>query len=154
MTCEHNRDLCAWHDGQLGGADRERFAEHLAGCPTCQAELRELQRLSRLVRSGQRMAIPLGLIARVHERVNTLGERSILRIAELLTAAAAIILATGLAFLAEGGRQAPRRPVASSPPVVFDYGIPEEMSVADASTRESLELAQFVEGRIVTEQQP
>jgi anti-sigma factor RsiW len=41
--------LAAYYDGELPDSRRQQVEEHLGGCPTCQAELEQLSKLSRLL---------------------------------------------------------------------------------------------------------
>jgi anti-sigma factor RsiW len=121
MSCEFSQEVHAWHDGELSEARRQGMGEHLATCAACQRELQELEALSRKLGSFQRRSMPADVTLRLHKSVERLGERSVLRIAEALTAAAAIILAIGLAALMSG-----RAAVSTSAPVVMEVVLPED----------------------------
>ncbi|HUT44705.1 MAG TPA: zf-HC2 domain-containing protein [Sedimentisphaerales bacterium] len=46
MTCHDNKDLLMGYlDNELSDEQRNRFEEHLAGCPECAGELKEFQKL-------------------------------------------------------------------------------------------------------------
>ena len=46
MTCHDNKDLMMGYlDNELSDEQRNRFEEHLAGCPECAGELKEFQKL-------------------------------------------------------------------------------------------------------------
>ncbi len=154
MSCPHEREVELWHDGELSSQQREWFAPHLSGCETCQRELRELESLSRFLRPAPRRSMPAEALARVHSTIQQLGERSVLRIAEWLTAAAAIILGIGLAFLIHG-RTMPQRPIGGAVEVAADVTMPDEVvSGVEASSGNAVELAQWVEPAWRQERQP
>jgi len=46
MTCHDNKDLMMGYlDNELSDEQRNRFEEHLAGCPECAGELKDFQKL-------------------------------------------------------------------------------------------------------------
>ena len=46
MTCHDNKDLMMGYlDNELSDEQRNRFEEHLVGCPECAGELKEFQKL-------------------------------------------------------------------------------------------------------------
>jgi len=51
MCWSIRRGLVAYQDGTLGQRRAQRVARHLPTCPTCQRELLELQRVTRLLHS-------------------------------------------------------------------------------------------------------
>jgi anti-sigma factor RsiW len=102
MSCEFSREVHAWHDGELTGQRMAAVGEHLKACAACQQELRELEGLSVMLGGVKRPAMAGEVRLRLHKSIERMGERSVLRIAEALSAAAAIILAIGLAALMSG----------------------------------------------------
>ena len=51
-TCEDIRELLGvWLDGELSPADAEAIRLHLQGCPQCDGELRQLERLHSSLKS-------------------------------------------------------------------------------------------------------
>ena len=127
MSCEHSREVHAWHDGQLDSEQRQAFEAHLAGCAACQRELDELQSLSRLLRSAKRVMASRDALRRMHESARRLGERDVLRIARRMTAAAALLLALGIAALVQ--RTSAQTSVSST--------VPLERYMQDVETRAS-----------------
>jgi anti-sigma factor RsiW len=125
MSCEFSQEVHAWHDGELSEARRQGMGEHLAVCSVCQRELRELEALSRMLGSFQRRSAPADVTVRLHQSVERMGERSVLRIAEALTAAAAIVLAIGLAALMSG-----RATIGAPANVAMEVVLPEEFVAA------------------------
>jgi len=90
--CEQAYRLGVYHDGELSSADRAVVERHLKDCPACAAELARMERLSGLARGLTTPAMPPGAISRLHDRVNSLYSRPIIRLAEAMSAVAAAIL--------------------------------------------------------------
>ncbi len=90
-TCERTRQVGAYRDGELASADAASFATHLAGCASCRAELAQLAALSRVLATAQAPDMPQGLVERLHENSASVRERNVLKLAERLIAAAAVI---------------------------------------------------------------
>jgi hypothetical protein len=63
------KQLSAYCGGDLEPAERLRLEEHLAGCPSCRAELADLQTALRLVRTTPESEPPPWLAARIMARV-------------------------------------------------------------------------------------
>jgi len=90
-TCERMRQAGAYRDGELATPDRLSFESHLAGCAACKAELAQLSAISRLLTTAQVPYMTRGLVERLHENVPSVRERGVLKLAESLIAAAAVI---------------------------------------------------------------
>lgn len=104
--CEQAVRLSAYHDGELPAAARAEMERHIRLCPTCAAELERLRELTRMARQAPAIAIPPGVLERLHQRVDPLRARAINRWAEALAAIAAMILVActaGLATQDQGG---------------------------------------------------
>jgi predicted anti-sigma-YlaC factor YlaD len=75
--CEHNQQVSALMslslDGLLDAGDQRRLQQHLAVCPTCQAEWQAMQRVSALFEESSMVGPPLGFAIRVERR---LGEKT------------------------------------------------------------------------------
>ena len=103
MNCEHVRTRIGDHlEGDLELAERARVDDHLAACPACRTELRELRATVALLRGLGDPEQPAGLPEKVIARIDA-GEgrpaawvRGIWRLAEPRVAAA---LAAGVAGL-------------------------------------------------------
>ena len=91
-ACEHIRQVGAYHDGELGPEESRLFEAHLARCAVCGGELKELRRLSRFLAGARIPDAPAEVIERLHEAPGAVRERVTLRLAEWLTAAAAVVL--------------------------------------------------------------
>jgi anti-sigma factor RsiW len=69
MKCsEVQENLSAWMDGEVPEGLRQRLADHLAGCPACQAELVALERLDAAL-AGLEVPVPQGLAAKVSRQL-------------------------------------------------------------------------------------
>jgi anti-sigma factor RsiW len=99
QVCEFLQMVDAYHDGELSVEQRGRFERHLAACGICDAELRSLRAISQRVAAGEVPVLPADAMARLHEAASIGEERSVLRIAEWLTTAAAAVLLMGLVGL-------------------------------------------------------
>ena len=92
-SCDNERQLNAYHDGELPAAEAAELEQHLAGCETCAAELRKLRAMSRLLSSAHQQAqVQPEAMERWRRSVRPGRDRVILRMTEMLSAAAAAIL--------------------------------------------------------------
>ena len=91
-TCEHSLKVGAFHDGELSGEERRAFQAHLPACPACALDLKQLEALSRGLAGMRIPQAPPGLAERLYGTVGAARERVIIRMAEVLTAAAAAVL--------------------------------------------------------------
>jgi anti-sigma factor RsiW len=93
-ACEFNSTVDAYHDGELDAAAAERFEAHVANCPSCQAELRAVRAMSQLMQTRMPATpeMPARAMARLHDEVNRVMERSLLRLAGSFAAIAATVL--------------------------------------------------------------
>jgi anti-sigma factor RsiW len=92
-SCENGRQLSAYHDGELPAADAADLERHLARCDTCAAELMKLRAMSRLLSAAIEVRqVPPEAMARWRRSVRPGRDRVILRMTEMLSAAAAAIL--------------------------------------------------------------
>ena len=107
-SCEHNRRIGAYHDGELGAQERGQLEEHIRGCPSCARELEQLRCLSGLLAAAELPQMSPDAMERLHEGVGAAGEVFVLRTAERLTAVAAALLAVCGIWLWQtaGGRDA------------------------------------------------
>ncbi len=99
--CPESGRLGAYHDGELSAAERARLDGHLRGCPACAAELGRLERLSGLIRSGRRAAVPASAFARMHRSADLAPRLAVLHLAETFAAVAAAVLLVSLIWLFE-----------------------------------------------------
>jgi len=112
--CRYQSWLMPYHDGEMPRERRKELEGHLFECPHCAAELKELRALSGLLSEAQ-VAIPEGMVGRLHDAVASARDRSIVRIYRVAAmAAAAVLVACGTWFWhgrLNGGPEA-RTPVA------------------------------------------
>ncbi len=96
MSCEHENLVHAYHDGELDRAASADALAHIQQCADCARLLRELRGVSGLLARGMRSAMPEGRLTTYYSAWNRSRERSTLRIASWLTAAAAAVLVGAL----------------------------------------------------------
>jgi anti-sigma factor RsiW len=98
-TCPFSEQLEAFYDGELDQSRRGEIERHLPQCPSCAAEARRLEAMSRLLASwpGPKLS-QIGLY-RLHSRVDQAMEEGVLRFARLLSAIAACVLVAGSVWL-------------------------------------------------------
>ena len=95
-TCPHMSLVGAFHDGELPEPRHAEMRRHVSECAQCAAELEELRRVSRFLASGPAVSISSGMAGRLHEHVDVLMDRSVLRFAQMLSGiAAAVLIAAG-----------------------------------------------------------
>lgn len=133
-NCSNIPLVSAYHDGQLDPSRQADLERHLRTCSECAAELEQLQRLSSLI--AQR---PAGLelsndaLKHLHEHVEQLTDRSILRFAELLSGVAAAVLLVATLWAARPAN------VSAEPVVAWDQAAvmlqPSQVSSSPAPIR-------------------
>lgn len=90
--CPHAQQLSAYHDGELSPAAGAEMEQHLRECPACAAELARLRELSGLLDGLAEPGIPPRVLHRLHRRADDSSRIGIRRIAEVVCAAAAVVL--------------------------------------------------------------
>ena|SRR5579884_4520814 len=100
--CQYQSDLEAYHDGELDAGASQRLSRHLHECGRCEAELREMRRLSDLL-AGLRPAGGMAPLqrARLHQTLEHRGPQRLLRLTKFVAAAAASVLLIAGAWLWE-----------------------------------------------------
>ena len=105
-TCERTRQVSAYHDGELPLEERRALEAHLSHCPVCAEELQQLRGISRFLAGARLPDAPAELLQRLHDAPRV-RERVVTRMAEVLMAAAAVVLVVCagwiFATLSEGG---------------------------------------------------
>jgi len=101
-TCKHTREISAYHDGELPLDERARLHAHVGRCPACALELQRLQAISRLLMEGGSTQMPADALSRLHGNLPGTRDRAIIRMARMLTAAAAAVLVVCGAWLWSG----------------------------------------------------
>ncbi len=102
-TCDRLRQADAYRDNELTAPDRLAFEAHLAGCADCKSELAQLSAMSYLLTTAQAPDMPAGLVERLREKAVSARERGVLKLAEMLIAAAAVITVACGGWLWQGG---------------------------------------------------
>jgi anti-sigma factor RsiW len=129
MSCPKQAQVHRYYDGELPLAEREPLEAHLQECAECGRLLAELRRLSTLVAGATPAEIPAALVERLQGSWRAARDRSVLRLAGWMTAAAAAVL-IGAVLVRHVSSTAPvSRPaiwetVAVTPPV----DLPEEVN--------------------------
>jgi len=98
-SCENQRQLSAYHDGELPADEAADLERHVARCEACAAELRKLRAMSHLLSSAIQRQVPAEAMDRWRRSVRPARDRVILRMTEMLSAAAAAILLVCLTVL-------------------------------------------------------
>lgn len=91
-SCENQRQLSAYHDGELSAALSAELENHLRQCPACREELRQLRKMSAWLASAIDEQAPTEAMARWKRSAQPARDRAVLRMTEMLSAAAAAIL--------------------------------------------------------------
>src|SRR5690349_1789363 len=92
--------LAAYHDGELGPADRARVESHLLACASCATELRLLRETSRRFADERFDDLAPDELARLHAAIDEAeSDRPLLRIAGAIGVIAASILIVSCAWL-------------------------------------------------------
>lgn len=100
--CAYRSSLGPYHDGELAPERSREFERHLSGCEECSVELRQARELSKLLISVRPQVIEPDELAGIHDAVDEVASRSILRFAMGLSAIAASILIVSAAWLYDG----------------------------------------------------
>ena len=91
-SCEFDRRIGAYHDGELPVGQRRDIEEHMRHCPACARELRRLVALSRFFSAAGTPQMPSDALARLHRTIDSVPERIVIRTAAVFAAAAAALL--------------------------------------------------------------
>ncbi len=105
--CESNRQISAYHDGELPAGVAGELAEHIRQCPSCRRELERLRSLSQWLAAAPVPEAPEALLERLRRSVQPRRDRIALRMAEALTAVAAVVLVACSAMLWQRSRPQP-----------------------------------------------
>jgi anti-sigma factor RsiW len=116
--CTYQSSLASYYDGQMPPETARDLERHLATCGACAGELNALSRISRMLETARPAAIHPDELARVHEAVDEIDDRGVLRLVIGLSGIAASILIISAAWLYDG----PRPPVS----VVVRPSLPEQ----------------------------
>ena len=98
MSCEREAQVQAYYDNELPPAVRAGAESHLRECKDCASLLAELRAMSDAVRSADRAKMPADAMKRLEQAWWRKRDRGVLRLAEILTAAAAAVIFATLYF--------------------------------------------------------
>jgi hypothetical protein len=120
MACErYHEGIGAWVDGTLDVVDRREIEDHLAACGACSALASDLTRLRDLARELERLTPPPALWERIAVEARTPPRAVSARWKAghvVLAAAAALVLAVGVAVWRLPVAEAPAPPAARTAP--------------------------------------
>ena len=103
--CEGGRRVDAWHDGQMNAQERQAMEAHLRECPDCAREAEEARRMSRFMASARLPGLPPGGRERLMRLGGRRAEFTLVRLSEYVMAAAAMVLACCVGWLAVSGER-------------------------------------------------
>jgi len=89
-SCEFRPRICALHDDEVSAPERKLLEAHVALCPACANELRQLQALARLFAKSRNTLAPRSILARLKWEI---AWKDGLKLARTLSIAAAVIFA-------------------------------------------------------------
>jgi anti-sigma factor RsiW len=100
-ACPFITKIDAYHDGELNDAEARGLEAHLPACAMCLDELRAVRIMSKLMLTHlpPRAEISTDAMRRLHDEVQGVMERSLLRLASGFTAIAAAVLVVATAGL-------------------------------------------------------
>jgi predicted anti-sigma-YlaC factor YlaD len=98
VSCDQSSLVQRYYDGELPAEQMAVVEAHLRLCAECRELMVELTRISELIASVTPAQIPAEVRQRLHEALEDVGQRAVLRIAGWLTAAAAAVLLGALPF--------------------------------------------------------
>ena len=90
--CESTIQIEAYHDNQLSDTDRAQVELHLAECMPCAEELSMLRRLSTKFAALPPIRLSQMALHRMHNNIDQMMDRSMLRFARMMTGIAALLL--------------------------------------------------------------
>lgn len=102
--CKHSRMLNAFHDAELPEDQCRDLEKHIRQCPSCAQELERIRSLSALLAKALTAEMPAEALRRLHQSLGSIRERVMLRVAEVFSLAAAIVLVVCSAWLWHAGK--------------------------------------------------
>jgi len=91
-VCIYYHKLNGYYDKELSHEEHHKLEQHIRGCPYCSRDLEQLQRLSGLISSVSIPNIPDLAVKRLHQSLDSLREKALLRMARMLLSAALVLL--------------------------------------------------------------
>jgi anti-sigma factor RsiW len=141
-ACEWTIRLSAYHDGELSPAEAAIVERHLAECPACQRELRQLRRLSLIVGRAEAAAPSATTVASIKRQLEWEGNPMVLHLARRMTGVAAAVLLAGALWLVTANTFSGAAPIP-----VHDWEAAAVSPMADASQQNGadVQLAEWIE---------
>ena len=96
MTCDKVAQVQAYYDGELDAPAKAALEAHLESCAACSDLLAELRGMSLMIAQAPLPGMPLSSLSRYYGAWEFSRQRGVMRITGWLTAAAALLLTTGL----------------------------------------------------------
>ena len=116
QPCPTEQVLSAYHDGELAAAERAAIGQHVASCSACTQQLESLQLMSALLIGSQSDGLSQIAWRRLHDKLDEMAERGLVRWAWEVSGIAAAILLIGSVWLTQLAD--PTSATASVPPWV------------------------------------
>ncbi|UCG64806.1 MAG: zf-HC2 domain-containing protein [Deltaproteobacteria bacterium] len=91
-VCIYSHKLDAYYDNELSHEEHRKLEQHIRGCPYCSGDLEQRQRLSGLISSVSIPDIPDDMAKRLHQSLDSLREKALLRMASMLSSVALVLL--------------------------------------------------------------
>jgi len=108
-SCEYQRQLSAYHDGELPAGQAAEVERHLSECERCAGELERLRGISAFLSAASASRyVPDAAMRRWRQSVRPARDRAVLRLTEMLSAAAAAVLILCASVLWQYHARAPR----------------------------------------------
>jgi anti-sigma factor RsiW len=122
-----------YHDDALPPAERAEFERHLAGCPACTEELRQLSAIRQALRGMAMPTASRSFIGELQGQWDRVPQLTVLRFVSRLTKVAAVVAVVAMGHLAYEAIARPASPAAASaPPAAW-----EQVAVAPDSAGQS-----------------
>jgi anti-sigma factor RsiW len=100
-NCLTDQKLSAFHDGEITADERAVLSRHLAWCEACIRRMEELRAISSLISSGTPGGLSQIAMRRLHNKLDEVMERGLVRWAWEVSGIAAAILLVGSIWLAQ-----------------------------------------------------
>ena len=143
--CDWERELHAYHDGELSPGDAERVERHIRQCAVCAGELRRIEGISGMLRRADRPVLSRDGVGRVRQVVGT-PYRDVLRLCRRVTVAAAGVLvgAAGVLFYRANSRLPSGNEARGGVVFVWERAAVARRPVARSGAGEQVQLAQWI----------
>jgi anti-sigma factor RsiW len=128
--CPKEREIEAYHDGELPAEQIPALEAHLAQCNPCQLILQRMVVLSRLISESAGPQLSQIARARVYRRVEAALDRGLVRLAWTFSGMAASVLLAGSLWLAS----AKQTPAAAPPWISVAYSSETGTSAREPAT--------------------